>query len=161
MNTDEHTLADTTPALLAILKPVVRADGTVIAGNASGVNDLAATIIVASAGVPPRVMGIGPVPSVRKLAARLRLTLDVIDAVEPSEAFASQGLAALRELGIANGDVRVNAAGGGAIALGHPLGMSGARIAMTLVHYPERSRGRSGLAKLCIGVGQGLAAERV
>ncbi|WP_150293759.1 3-oxoadipyl-CoA thiolase [Sphingobium estronivorans] len=182
VDTDEHPRADTTIETLAKLKPVVRPDGTVTAGNASGVNDGAAAMILsneaavqrhglkprarilgmASAGVPPRIMGIGPVPATQKLMARLGLAIDRFDAIELNEAFASQGLAVLRGLGIADDDARVNA-NGGAIALGHPLGMSGARILMTLVHQLEKTGGRLGLATLCIGVGQGLAVavERV
>jgi 3-oxoadipyl-CoA thiolase len=176
VDTDEHPRADTTLEMLAKLKPVVRADGTVTAGNASGVNDGAAALIVASeaavkrhgltprarilgmasAGVAPRIMGIGPVPATQKLLARLGLTTDSLDAIELNEAFASQGLAVLRGLGLADDDARVNP-NGGAIALGHPLGMSGARILMTLVHHLEASGGRTGLATLCVGVGQGLA----
>ena len=115
-----------------------------------------------SAGVAPRIMGIGPVPATQKLMERLGLTIDQFDAIELNEAFASQGLAVLRGLGIADDDARVNA-NGGAIALGHPLGMSGARLAMTLVHQLEVSGGKFGLATLCVGVGQGLAVavERV
>ncbi len=180
--TDEHLRPDTSPEMLAKLKPVVRPDGTVTAGNASGVNDGAAAMIIASeaaarthglvprarilgmasAGVPPRIMGIGPVPATRKLMDRLGLSLDQLDAIELNEAFASQSLAVLRGLGLSDDDPRVNP-NGGAIALGHPLGMSGARILMTLVHQLERSGGRLGLATLCIGVGQGLAVavERV
>jgi 3-oxoadipyl-CoA thiolase len=179
---DEHLRPDTTLEQLAKLKPIVRSDGTVTAGNASGVNDGAAAMIVAneaavrrhgltprarilgmaSAGVPPRVMGIGPVPATRKLTERLGLSLDRFDAIELNEAFASQGLAVLRGLDIADDDPRVNP-NGGAIALGHPLGMSGSRILMTLVHQLEVSGGKLGLATLCIGVGQGLAVavERV
>jgi 3-oxoadipyl-CoA thiolase len=182
MDTDEHPRPDTTAEGLAKLKPIVRPDGTVTAGNASGVNDGASAMIIAnevavkrhrltprarilgmaSAGVPPRVMGIGPVPATQKLMTRLGLTIDRFDAIELNEAFASQGLAVLRALGVADDDARVNA-NGGAIALGHPLGMSGARILMTLVHQLERSGGKLGLATLCIGVGQGLAVavERV
>lgn len=176
VDTDEHPRADTTIETLARLRPVVCADGTVTAGNASGVNDGAAAMIVASeaavrdhgltprarilgmasAGVPPRIMGIGPVPATQKLLARLGLTLSAIDAIELNEAFASQALAVLRGLGLADDDPRVNP-NGGAIALGHPLGMSGARLAMTLVHQLERSGGKRGLATLCVGVGQGLA----
>ena len=161
---------------MAKLKPIVRPDGTVTAGNASGVNDGAAAMIIAneaavkrhgltprarilgmtSAGVPPRIMGIGPVPATQKLMARLGLKIDRFDAIELNEAFASQGLAVLRALGVADDDARVNA-NGGAIALGHPLGMSGARILMTLVHQLEHGGGKLGLATLCIGVGQGLA----
>ena len=182
VDADEHPRADTTIDTLAKLKPVVRADGTVTAGNASGVNDGAAAMIVASAeaahrhgltprarilgmasaGVPPRIMGIGPVPATQKLLARIGLSLDQFDAIELNEAFAAQSLAVLRGLGVADDDSRVNP-NGGAIALGHPLGMSGARLAMTLVHQLEKTGGRYGLATLCIGVGQGLAlaVERV
>lgn len=182
IDTDEHLRADTTLETLARLKPIVRPGGTVTAGNASGVNDGAAAMIVAneaairlhrltprarilgmaSAGVPPRVMGVGPIPATQKLLARLGLAIDGLDAIELNEAFASQGLAVLRGLGVADDDARVNV-NGGAIALGHPLGMSGARILMTLVHQLTRSNGKLGLATLCIGVGQGLAVaiERV
>ncbi|MDF0544659.1 MULTISPECIES: 3-oxoadipyl-CoA thiolase [Sphingobium] len=176
VDTDEHPRPDTTAEGLAKLKPIVRPDGTVTAGNASGVNDGAAAMIIAneaavkrhgltprarilgmtSAGVPPRIMGIGPVPATQKLMARLGLKIDRFDAIELNEAFASQGLAVLRALGVADDDARVNA-NGGAIALGHPLGMSGARILMTLVHQLEHGGGKLGLATLCIGVGQGLA----
>lgn len=176
VDADEHLRPDTTIASLAGLRPVVTPDGTVTAGNASGVNDGAAAMIVASeaavrthgltprarilgmasAGVPPRIMGIGPLPATQKLLAQLGKTLDAFDAIELNEAFASQGLAVLRGLGLDDDDVRVNP-NGGAIALGHPLGMSGARLAMTLVHQLERSGGKLGLATLCIGVGQGLA----
>jgi len=182
VDTDEHPRPDTSLDMLAKLRPIVRADGTVTAGNASGVNDGAAAMILASeaaikahgltprarilgmasAGVPPRIMGIGPEPATRKLLARLGLAIGDLDAIELNEAFASQGLAVLRGLGITDDDMRVNP-NGGAIALGHPLGMSGARILMTLVHQLERSGGKRGLATLCIGVGQGLAVavERV
>lgn len=182
VDTDEHPRADTTLETLAKLKPIVRPDGTVTAGNASGVNDGAAAMIVASeaavkahgltprariigmasAGVAPRVMGVGPIPATQKLMARHGLSIDQFDAIELNEAFASQGLAVLRGLGVADDDPRVNP-NGGAIALGHPLGMSGARILMTLVHQLEKSNGRYGLATLCVGVGQGLAVavERV
>ena len=182
VNRDEHLRPDTTLDQLAKLKPIVRADGTVTAGNASGVNDGAAAMIVASeaavrrhgltprarilgmasAGVAPRIMGIGPVPATRKLTERLGIGVDRLDAIELNEAFASQGLAVLRGLDIAVDDPRVNP-NGGAIALGHPLGMSGSRILMTLVHQLEISGGKLGLATLCVGVGQGLAVavERV
>lgn len=182
VDTDEHPRPDTTIEALAKLKPIVRGDGTVTAGNASGVNDGAAAMLIASeaavkahgltprariigmasAGVPPRVMGIGPVPATQKLMARHGLTIDRFDAIELNEAFASQGLAVLRGLGVADDDARVNP-NGGAIALGHPLGMSGARILMTLVHQLEQTNGTLGLATLCIGVGQGLAiaVERI
>lgn len=182
VDTDEHPRPDTTAEGLAKLKPIVRGDGTVTAGNASGVNDGAAAMFVASesaaarnglrprarilgmasAGVPPRVMGIGPVPATQKLLARLGLKVDQIDAWELNEAFASQSLAVLRGLGLPDDAPHVNA-NGGAIAIGHPLGMSGARILMTLVHQLERTGGRYGVATLCVGVGQGLAVavERV
>jgi 3-oxoadipyl-CoA thiolase len=167
---------------LAALKPITRKDGTVTAGNASGVNDGAAALLIASeeaakrfgltpkarilggavAGVPPRIMGIGPAPATTKLLKRLSLTLDSLDVIELNEAFAAQGLAVLRELGLADDDARVNP-NGGAIALGHPLGMSGARLAGTAALELERSGGRYGLATMCIGVGQGIAMviERV
>ncbi len=179
---DEHPRADTTAEQLAKLRPIVRPDGTVTAGNASGVNDGAATLILASgaavkanalvprarvlgfasAGVPPRTMGIGPVPATQKLLERLGLTIGQIDAVELNEAFASQGIASLRQLGIADDADHVNV-NGGAIALGHPLGMSGARLAGTLMRQLEAMGGRYGVATMCVGVGQGvaLALERV
>jgi 3-oxoadipyl-CoA thiolase len=179
---DEHPRADTSIETLAKLKALFGADGTVTAGNASGINDGAAAMIVASeaavkahgltprarilglasAGVEPRIMGIGPVPATRKLMAKLRLSIEDFDAIELNEAFASQSLASLRQLGLPDDAAHVNA-NGGAIALGHPLGMSGARIAMTLVHQLEKARGKLGLATLCIGVGMGLAlaVERV
>ena len=164
------------------MKPLFGGESTVTAGNASGINDGAAALIVAnasaverygltprarilgmaSAGVEPRVMGVGPVPATRKLMQRLGLTIDRFDAIELNEAFASQSLAVLRELGLPDDAAHVNA-NGGAIALGHPLGMSGARLVMTLVHQLERGGGRYGLASLCVGVGQGLsiAVERL
>ncbi|MFL1513649.1 3-oxoadipyl-CoA thiolase [Pseudomonas prosekii] len=179
---DEHPRADTTLATLAKLKPVNGADKTVTAGNASGVNDGAAALILASAeavkkhgltarakvlgmasaGVAPRVMGIGPVPAVRKLTRRLGLAVSDFDVIELNEAFASQGLAVLRELGLADDAAQVNP-NGGAIALGHPLGMSGARLVLTALHQLEKTGGRKGLATMCVGVGQGLALaiERV
>jgi 3-oxoadipyl-CoA thiolase len=173
---DEHPRADTTLEGLARLKPLFGADSSVTAGNASGINDGAAAMIIAgkaaverhglrprarilgmaSAGVEPRIMGMGPVPATRKLMARLDLQIGDFDAIELNEAFASQSLAVLRQLGLPDDAPHVNA-NGGAIALGHPLGMSGARLVMTLVHQLERSGGRYGLASLCIGVGQGLA----
>ncbi|NVO12566.1 MAG: 3-oxoadipyl-CoA thiolase [Rhodoplanes sp.] len=178
---DEHPRATTLEAL-AKLRPIVRPDGTVTAGNASGVNDGACAVIVASeeaarhhgltpkarivgmaaGGVPPRVMGIGPVPAVRKLLARLSVDIAAVDVIELNEAFAAQGLAVLRQLGVADDDPRVNPYGG-AIALGHPLGASGARLVTTAVHQLQRSGGRYGLCTMCIGVGQGLAMliERV
>jgi 3-oxoadipyl-CoA thiolase len=179
---DEHPRPDTTLEALAKLKPIVRKDGTVTAGNASGVNDGAAAMILASAeaakrhgltprarilgmasgGVPPRVMGIGPVPSTLKLMARLGLKIEQFDLIELNEAFASQGLAVLRQLGVADDAEHVNPHGG-AIALGHPLGMSGARLALTAAHGLEARGGRLALATMCVGVGQGvsLALERV
>jgi len=182
VSVDEHPRADTTIDTLAKLKPLFGADGTVTAGNASGINDGAAAMLVASeaaaraqglaprarilglasAGVEPRVMGIGPIPATQKLMAQLGLTIGDFDAIELNEAFASQALAVLRGLGLPDDAPQVNA-NGGAIALGHPLGMSGARIAMSLVHQLEKTGGRYGLATLCIGVGMGvaLAVERV
>lgn len=179
---DEHPRADTTPEALARLKPIFRQPGTVTAGNASGINDGAAALLLASeaqvqalgltprarvlgfasAGVEPAYMGIGPVPATRKLLARLGLSIGDFDAIELNEAFAAQGLACLRELGVADDAAHVNA-NGGAIALGHPLGMSGARLALTLLRQLEASSGRRGLATMCIGVGQGvaLAIERL
>ncbi|WP_295935207.1 3-oxoadipyl-CoA thiolase [uncultured Xanthomonas sp.] len=179
---DEHPRADTTPEALARLKPIFRQPGTVTAGNASGINDGAAALLLASdaqvqalgltprarvlgfasAGVEPAYMGIGPVPATRKLLARLGLSIGDFDAIELNEAFAAQGLACLRELGVADDAAHVNA-NGGAIALGHPLGMSGARLALTLLRQLEASGGRRGLATMCIGVGQGvaLAIERL
>ena len=179
---DEHLRPDTTLAALAKLKPVVRPDGTVTAGNASGVNDGAAAMLVASeaaakahgltprarivamaaAGVAPRVMGVGPVPAARKLLALGGLRLDELDVIELNEAFASQAIAVLRDLGLQPDDPRVNR-NGGAIALGHPLGMSGARIALTVVEELHRTGGRYAMAFMCIGVGQGIALllERV
>jgi 3-oxoadipyl-CoA thiolase len=179
---DEHPRPDTTAEALAKLKPFVRSPGTVTAGNASGVNDGAAAMILASAeaveahgltprarilgmasaAVPPRIMGIGPVPSTRKLMQRLNLKIGDFDLIELNEAFASQGLAVLRQLGIADDAEHVNPHGG-AIALGHPLGMSGARLAMTAVHGLEKRGGRLALATMCVGVGQGvsLALERL
>ncbi|MDH1525840.1 3-oxoadipyl-CoA thiolase [Pseudomonas mosselii] len=179
---DEHLRPDTTLEALNRLKPVNGPDKTVTAGNASGVNDGAAALILASAdavkkhgltprarvlgmasaGVAPRVMGIGPVPAVRKLTERLGVAVADFDVIELNEAFASQGLAVLRELGVADDAPQVNP-NGGAIALGHPLGMSGARLVLTALHQLERSGGRKGLATMCVGVGQGLALaiERV
>jgi len=178
---DEHPRATTLEAL-AKLKPVVRPDGTVTAGNASGVNDGAVALLLAdeatavqqqltpmarivglaTAGVPPRIMGIGPAPAVRKVLALTGLTLDQMDVIELNEAFAAQGLAVLRDLGLADSDPRVNPQGG-AIALGHPLGASGARLATTAVYQLQRTGGRYALCTMCIGVGQGIALviERV
>ena len=178
---DEHLRPETTAEMLAKLRPI-RAGGTVTAGNASGVNDGAAALILASAeavktygltprarvlgfgsaGVAPRIMGIGPVPATQKLLERLGLKVSDIDLVELNEAFASQGLATLRQLGIADDAEHVNP-NGGAIALGHPLGMSGARLAMDVVEGLARRGGKRGLATMCVGVGQGaaLVVERV
>jgi acetyl-CoA C-acetyltransferase len=177
---DEHPRPDTSLDKLATLKAVFREGGTVTAGNASGINDGAAALVVASeararelgaeplgafvasavAGVDPRVMGIGPVPAVRKLLERAGAELSEIDLVELNEAFASQSLAVVRELGLDEEKVNVN---GGAIAIGHPLGMSGARLVVSLLHELRRRGGRYGIATLCVGVGQGQAAlfERV
>ena len=181
VDTDEHPRL-TSLDKLAALKPIVRKDGTVTAGNASGVNDGAAALVIASeeaakrngltprarilgaavAGVPPRVMGIGPAPATDKLLKRLSLKVADMDVIELNEAFAAQGLAVLRQLGVADDDARVNP-NGGAIALGHPLGMSGARLALTATEELQRGGGRYALATMCIGVGQGiaLALERV
>ena len=179
---DEHPRATTMEALAKLGTPFRQEGGTVTAGNASGVNDGAAALIIASeaaastygltpiarilggaaAGVPPRIMGIGPVPASRKLMARLGMTVDQFAVIELNEAFASQGLAVLRELGIADDDIRVNR-NGGAIALGHPLGMSGARITGTAALELKETGGRYSLSTMCIGVGQGIAIalERV
>jgi 3-oxoadipyl-CoA thiolase len=179
---DEHPRPDTTLEMLAKLKPFVRSPGTLTAGNASGVNDGAAAMILASedaakrhgltprarvlgmasAAVPPRIMGIGPVPSTRKLMERLKLKIGDFDVVELNEAFASQSLACLRQLGLPDDAEHVNPHGG-AIALGHPLGMSGARLALTAAHALETRGGKRALATMCVGVGQGvsLALERV
>jgi 3-oxoadipyl-CoA thiolase len=173
---DEHPRPDTSSDKLAALKPAFRANGgTVTAGNSSGINDGAAALVIASeekarelgaeplgrfvasavAGVDPRVMGIGPIPAVRKLLDRAGIRLDELDLVELNEAFASQSLVVIRELGLDEEKVNVN---GGAIALGHPLGMSGARLVVSLLHELRRRGGRYGLATLCVGVGQGQAA---
>jgi 3-oxoadipyl-CoA thiolase len=179
---DEHPRPDTTLEALTKLKTPFRNPGTVTAGNASGVNDGAAAMILASAdavkrhgltprarilgmasaGVPPRIMGIGPVPSTRKLMERLKLKIGDFALIEINEAFASQSLACLRQLGLPDDAEQVNPHGG-AIALGHPLGMSGARLALTAAHGLEKMRGQLGLATMCVGVGQGvsLALERV
>ena len=178
---DEHPRATTIDAL-AKLKPIVRPDGTVTAGNASGVNDGACALLLAgedavkkyqlkprakiigmaTAGVAPRIMGIGPAPASQKLLKRLGMTIDQIDVIELNEAFAAQGLAVLRELGVADDDIRVNP-NGGAIALGHPLGMSGARLITSAVVELEEQKKRYALCTMCIGVGQGIAMiiERV
>ena len=172
---DEHPRPDSTPEALAKLRTVFREGGTVTAGNSSGVNDGAAALVVASAeaaarlgaeplarfvgsaaaGVDPRVMGIGPVPAVRKLLARTGVAIEELDLVELNEAFASQSVAVVRELGLDPERVNVN---GGAIAIGHPLGMSGARLVVSLVHELRRRDAHLGLATLCVGVGQGQAA---
>ncbi|REG50254.1 3-oxoadipyl-CoA thiolase [Paraburkholderia sp. BL6669N2] len=178
---DEHP-RETSLETLAKLKGVVRPDGTVTAGNASGVNDGAAALLlaneetakrfgltprarvlgIATAGVAPRVMGIGPAPATQKLLARLNMSIDQFDVIELNEAFASQGIAVLRALGVADDDARVNP-NGGAIALGHPLGMSGARLVTTAMYQLHRTQGRFALCTMCIGVGQGIAIaiERV
>jgi 3-oxoadipyl-CoA thiolase len=175
LEADEHPRADTTAEKLASLKPAFRKDGSVTAGNSSGINDGAAALVITSeeraadlgveplgsfvasavAGVDPRVMGIGPIPAVRKLLERAGVAGDDIDLVELNEAFASQSLAVIRELGLDPARVNVN---GGAIALGHPLGMSGARLVVTLLHELRRRGGRYGVATMCVGVGQGQAA---
>jgi 3-oxoadipyl-CoA thiolase len=182
VSADEHPRPDTSLEDLAKLKPAFRTPGTVTAGNASGVNDGAAAMILASedaakrhgltprarflgmaaAGVPPRIMGIGPVPSTQKLLSRLQLSISDFDCIELNEAFASQALACLRKLGVADDAPHVNP-NGGAIALGHPLGMSGARLVLTAVHQLQKTGGRRALATMCVGVGQGvsLAVESV
>ncbi len=181
VETDEHPRA-TSLEKLAALRPIVRPDGTVTAGNASGVNDGAAALLLASeagvarhglkpvarvlgcaaAGVAPRIMGIGPVPATKKVLARTGLSLDDMGILEFNEAFAAQALACTRELGLADNDPRINPLGG-AIALGHPLGMSGARLVTTAAHQLRRSGARYALCTMCIGVGQGIAMvlERV
>ena len=178
---DEHP-RETTIEALGSLKPIVKADGTVTAGNASGVNDGAAAVLLASeaavkrfgltprgrlvsmatVGVPPRIMGIGPAPATKRLLERNRLKVSDIDWFELNEAFAAQGLACMRELGLADDAANVNP-NGGAIALGHPLGMSGARLIQTALHQLEKGGGRRAVATMCIGVGQGIATliERV
>ncbi|MFC5479081.1 3-oxoadipyl-CoA thiolase [Massilia suwonensis] len=178
---DEHP-RETSIEALARLKGVVHPEGSVTAGNASGVNDGACAVLIASseaaekygltkrarivgmatAGVPPRVMGIGPAPATKKLLAQLGMSIDQMDIIELNEAFASQALAVLRELGVADDDPRVNPYGGG-IALGHPLGMSGARLVTTAMYQLHRTGGRYALCTMCIGVGQGIAMviERV
>ena len=181
VDTDEHPRATTLEAL-AKLKPIVKPDGTVTAGNASGVNDGACALLLAdeasasknsltpkarvvgmaTVGVPPRIMGIGPAPATQKVLALTGLTLAQLDVIELNEAFAAQGLAVLRELGLPDDDERVNA-WGGAIALGHPLGASGARLVTTAVNRLHATGGRYALCTMCIGVGQGIAliVERV
>src|SRR5690606_18096121 len=180
-DTDEHP-RQTSLEVLAKLRPIVRPDGTITAGNASGVNDGACAVLIASeemarqqgltprarivamatAGVEPRIMGIGPAPASEKALSLAGLTIDQMDVIELNEAFASQGLAVLRMLGVADDDPRVNPYGG-AIALGHPLGASGARLATTAVYQLQRTGGRYALCTMCIGVGQGIAVilERV
>ena len=180
LDRDEHPRPETNSQKLADLRPAFRAGGTVTAGNSSGINDGAAALVVASAeraaelgaapmayyrggavaGVDPRVMGVGPIPAVRRLLERTGVAVADLDLVELNEAFASQSLAVIRELGLDPARVNVN---GGAITLGHPLGMSGARLVVSLVHELARRGGRYGLATLCVGVGQGQAAlfERV
>ncbi|WP_319022442.1 3-oxoadipyl-CoA thiolase [Meridianimarinicoccus sp. MJW13] len=182
VDTDEHPRPGTDAATLGKLRGVNGPDLTVTAGNASGVNDGAAALLIASeaasrahgltpmarvvgmssAGVAPRIMGIGPVPSSQKVLQRAGLTIDQMDVIELNEAFAAQGLATLRQLGVADDDPRVNA-NGGAIAMGHPLGMSGARLVLTAAHQLKRSGGRYALCTMCVGVGQGTAIiiERV
>ena len=172
---DEHPRPETNAVALAGLRPAFRQDGTVTAGNASGINDGAAALVIASeekarelgieplgafvasaaAGVDPRVMGIGPIPAVQKLLVRTGVDASALDLVELNEAFASQSLAVIRELGLDEDKVNVN---GGAIAIGHPLGMSGARLVISLLHELKRRNGRYGLATMCVGVGQGVAA---
>jgi 3-oxoadipyl-CoA thiolase len=175
LTADEHPRPGTTVGKLASLQPAFRAGGTVTAGNASGINDGAAALVIASeekarqlgveplavfrgsavAGVDPAVMGIGPIPAVRRLLDRTGVAIEDVDLVELNEAFASQSIAVVRELGLDPAIVNVN---GGAIALGHPLGMSGARLVVSLLHELRRRDGRYGLATLCVGVGQGQAA---
>jgi acetyl-CoA acetyltransferase family protein len=180
VDADEGPRKDTTLEVLAALRPVFRPDGAVTAGNASPMNDGAAAVLLATetglerhgltpmarivagaaAGVEPDIMGIGPVPATRKALERAGLTMNDVDLIELNEAFAAQTLACIRELGLDETRVNVN---GGAIAIGHPLGASGARILTTLVHELRRTGGRHGLATMCIGVGQGIAlvVERV
>ncbi|HEY4367771.1 MAG TPA: 3-oxoadipyl-CoA thiolase [Steroidobacteraceae bacterium] len=173
---DEHPRVDTTLAALAKLKGVVRPDGTVTAGNASGVNDGSCALLLASeeaaakyglrprarvvatatAGVPPRIMGIGPVPASRKVLAMAKLSIGEMDVIELNEAFAAQGLAVMRQLGLSDDAEHVNP-NGGAIAIGHPLGASGARLATTALNQLEKIQGRYALCTMCIGVGQGIA----
>ena len=182
IDTDEHPRAGSTIEGLAKLRPIVRSDGTITAGNASGINDGACALLLASepaaaahglepmarivawavAGVPPRVMGIGPAPASKKVLAKAGLEVDAMDVIELNEAFAAQGLATLRELGVPADAAHVNP-NGGAIALGHPLGMSGARLVTTAAYELRRTGGRYALCTMCIGVGQGIAMiiERV
>jgi acetyl-CoA acetyltransferase family protein len=182
VTTDEHPRSDTTIEALSKLKPIVKADGTVTAGNASGINDGACALLLASetavkehgltpraryvggavAGVAPRVMGIGPVPATRKLLDRFGLSIAQMDTIELNEAFAAQSLAVLRDLGVADDAPHVNP-NGGAIAIGHPLGASGARLVTTAARQLSRTKGRYALCTMCIGVGQGISVviERV
>ena len=182
VDSDEHPRADTSLEKLAVLKPIVRTDGSITAGNASGINDGAAAMIIASAvaveqhgltprariiasstaGVEPSIMGFGPVPAVLKLLARTGTDIRQLDVIELNEAFAAQALAVTRQLGLADDAPQVNP-NGGAIALGHPLGASGARLIMAAVNELQRNKGRYGLCTMCIGVGQGIAMliERV
>jgi acetyl-CoA acyltransferase len=173
---DEHPRPDTTLEALSKLKPVVKPDGTITAGNASGINDGACALLLASeaglkrhgltprarvvaaaaAGVAPRIMGMGPVPATRKALAKAGLSLSQMDIVELNEAFASQALAVLRELGIQDDAPHVNP-NGGAIALGHPLGASGARLVTTALYQLSRTKSKYALCTMCIGVGQGIA----
>jgi acetyl-CoA acyltransferase len=179
---DEFIRPDTTLEVLAKLKAAFRANGSVTAGNSSGINDGSAALLIASedavkrynleplarivssaaAGVEPRIMGMGPVPSSRKALQKAGLTMQQMDVIELNEAFAAQSIACMRELGIADDDPRVNP-NGGAIALGHPLGMSGARLILTAAHELAETKGRYALATMCVGVGQGMATiiERV
>jgi acetyl-CoA acetyltransferase family protein len=176
IDVDEHPRAGSTIDGLARLRPIVRADGTITAGNASGINDGACALLLASdkvagdygleplarvvawsvAGVEPRIMGIGPAPAAQKVLALADLTIEQMDVIELNEAFAAQGLATLRMLGVADDADYVNP-NGGAIALGHPLGMSGARLVTTAAYQLRRTRGRYALCTMCIGVGQGIA----
>jgi acetyl-CoA acetyltransferase family protein len=182
LEVDEHPRADTTLEKLAKLKPIVSPHGTITAGNASGINDGAAALIIASesavarhgltpkarivstvtCGVAPALMGFGPAPAIRKLLQRTRVRLDQIDVIELNEAFAAQVLAVTRSLGLSDDAAHVNP-NGGAIALGHPLGASGARLVIAAVNHLGRTGGRYGLCTMCIGVGQGIAmlVERV
>jgi 3-oxoadipyl-CoA thiolase len=182
VDTDEHPRAGSTLDGLAKLRPIVRPDGTITAGNASGINDGACALIIASeisatkhgltplarvrawavAGVEPRVMGIGPVPASEKVLQKAGMTIEQMDVIELNEAFAAQGLASLRQLGVADDAGHVNP-NGGAIALGHPLGMSGARLVTTAAYQLRRTGGQFALCAMCIGVGQGIAMviERV
>ncbi len=179
---DEHPRSETTVAALGLLKPIVKPGGTVTAGNSSGINDGAAALLIATessarqhgltprarivaaaaAGVAPRIMGMGPVPATRKVLARAGLELNQMDVIELNEAFAAQALAVLRQLGLADDAVNVNP-NGGAIAIGHPLGASGARLVITALRQLQRIKGRYALCTMCIGVGQGIAViiERV